>query len=447
MMVNRKRRKITRRAESRRHFLLSQTDSRKVDDAPLVGAEPVRIALIEVFPDLLGGADFVEAALQQVGGGARPFCALVIRPDDPMDIGRQAPGVGVLAEVARCLDEICRGAGGLWGVAESGLLAGLWPAASASEGLKAAGRLQERVRLDTGRTVTIGVAVHPTLDFLPQAAIENAHKAAEHAAFFGCDSRVAFDAVSLNISGDKCYERGDIHAAIHEFQQALRLDPQNANVHNSLGVCYGLLGEHARALEAFARALALEGGDYMAVYNTGLIHCLQGRREEALAHFRRASTLHGDVFEILFQTGKLQLELGDPQSACLALERAARLRPRSGSALRLLGDGYARLQLPQKAIRAYQRAVKANPADSLALSALGQLFDEKGENPEIALLFCKESVRLAPDNPTFRKRLGSLYFKLNRLEAALKEFEQAARLGQDCAEDLRRVRERLAEKN
>jgi tetratricopeptide (TPR) repeat protein len=449
MMVDRKRRKITRRAESRRHFLLSQTDSRKVDDAPLVGAEPVRSALAEVFPGLLGGADFAEAALQQVGGGERPFCALVIRPDDPIDIRPQAPGVGALAEIAAGLDEICRGAGGLWGVAESGLLAGLWPAASAAEGLKAAGLIQEQVRRRTGRTVTIGVAVHPTLDFLPRAAIENAHKAAEHAAFFGPDSRVTFDAVSLNISGDKCYERGDIHAAIHEFQQALRLDPQNANVHNSLGVCYGLLGEHARALEAFARALALEGGDYMAVYNTGLIHGLQGRREEALAHFLRASTLHGhgDVFEILFQTGKLQLELGDLPSACHALERAVRLRPRSGNALRLLGDGYVRLQLPQKAIRAYQRAVKANPADSLALSALGQLFDEKGENSEIALLFCKESVRLAPDNPTFRKRLGRLYFKLNRLEAALKEFEQAERLGQECGDDMRRVRERLEEKN
>jgi exonuclease VII small subunit len=36
---------------------------------------------------------------------------------------------------------------------------------------------------------------------------------------------------------------------------------------------------------------------------------------------------------------------------------------------------------------------------------------------------------------------------LNRLEAALKEFEQAERLGQDCADDMRRVRERLEERN
>jgi tetratricopeptide (TPR) repeat protein len=51
-------------------------------------------------------------------------------------------------------------------------------------------------------------------------------------------------------------------------------------------------------------------------------------------------------------------------------------------------------------------------------------------------------VRLAPDNPLFRQRLGRLYVKLNRLDAALSEFEQAERLGLDSAEDIRVARAR-----
>ncbi len=445
-MASRKRRKITRRAGTSRHFLLSQTDSRKLDEAPEVGVERVRQALAAEFPALPGGADFQQAALAQIGGD-RPFCALLIRPDDPPETWLQAPGTEVLVQVAACLDEICRGAEGVWGVAESGMLAGIWPSWSGIQGLEAAHRLQEQVRQRTGRTVTIGVAAHPTLDYAPEKALENAHKAAEHAAFFGANSRVVFDAVSLNISGDKYYERGDIQGAIFEFQQALRLDPQNGNVHNSLGVCHGVLGDHSRALEDFGRALALDTDDYMATYNTGLIYGLQGRREAALEQFLKAGALHGDVFEILFQTGKLRLEMGAVPVARALLERATRLRPRSGHAQRLLGDCYAQLQLPEKAIGAYQKAVKANPGDSLALSALGGLFDEKGENPEIAMVFCQESVRLAPDHPLFRQRLGRLYFKRNRLEEALGEFEQALRLGQDSTEDIRRVRERMEDRN
>jgi tetratricopeptide (TPR) repeat protein len=445
-MATRKRRKIAHREETSRHFLLSQTDTRKVDEAPDFCADGVRPILAEAFPSLCCGVDFRQAALEQIGGRGT-FAALVIRPDDPPETWMAAPGSDALVGVAVCLDEACRSVEGLWGVEESGLLAGLWPSCSESEGLDAARRLQEQVRLRAGRTVTIGVAAHPTLDYPPQETLENARKAAEHAAFFGPNSRVAFDAVSLNISGDKCYEHGDIPAAIREFQKALQLDPHNVNVHNSLGVCYGVLGDHRQAAEAFTRALALESGEYMAVYNLGLIHLLQGRRQEALEHFLRAGALHGDIFEIQFQTGKLRLEMGNPQAARPLLERAVRLRSRSGNAQRLLGDCYADLDLPDKAIGAYQKAVKVNPGDSFALSALGRLFDQQGENPEIALVFCQESVRLSPDNPLFRRRLGHLYFRLNRLEEALREFEQAGLLGQDSTEDIRRVRERMENKN
>jgi len=125
-------------------------------------------------------------------------------------------------------DEACRAAGGLWGVEASGLLAGLWPRCNAAEGLDVARGLQEQVHLRTGRTVTIGVAAHPTLDYAPLEALENARKAAEQCRFFRAEQRVAFDAVSLNISGDTCYERGDIPAAIHEFQKALQLDPKTS---------------------------------------------------------------------------------------------------------------------------------------------------------------------------------------------------------------------------
>ena len=87
----------------------------------------------------------------------------------------------------------------------------------------------------------------------------------------------------------------------------------------------------------------------------------------------------------------------------------------------------------------------AAPADVAALSALGCLFDAKGENPEIALVFCRESARLAPDNALFRARLGALYRKMNRLEEALAEYERAAALGHDAAAELAELRGRLGQ--
>ena len=80
------------------------------------------------------------------------------------------------------------------------------------------------------------------------------------------------------------------------------------------------------------------------------------------------------------------------------------------------------------------------------MSALGCLFDDQGENSEITMMFCRESVELAPDNALFRYRLGRLYSNQNHLDQALSEFQQARKLGYDAANDIKEIEDRLAKK-
>jgi tetratricopeptide (TPR) repeat protein len=79
-------------------------------------------------------------------------------------------------------------------------------------------------------------------------------------------------------------------------------------------------------------------------------------------------------------------------------------------------------------------------------SQLIKLFDEREENPEIALMFCQESVRLSPENGLFRYRLGQLYLKENRLTDALKEFKKAEFLGQDAAAVIKQIQKQMLAK-
>jgi Flp pilus assembly protein TadD len=444
-MISR-RRKIARTEGSRDHFLLSRTDARRFDQTPGLDPEAVRDLLIPHFPDLLWGTGLRGACARQLKTVER-FAAIALRLDagpeaDHADIDPQA-----LLAAAHGLAHHCRKADGFWGVEDHGLLAGFIPLGTPEEGLSVVRSLQEKIRSRSGRTLTAGVAAHPTLDYAVHETGENARKAVDHAAFFGPGARVVFDAVSLNISGDMHFEHGDTEGAIQEFQRALCLDPANVNVHNSLGVCHAVRGDYEQALAQFSTAAALDDKDYMAAYNIGMVHRLLGRRETALESLERAVALRADLFEILFQIGTLQMELARPHAAREHLERAARLRSKSEGVYRYLGDCYDALNLPDKAIAAYKKALRFNPSDPAALSALGCLFDRKGENPEISLVFCRESVALAPENPLFRKRLGMLHLKQNRLEDALRQFEAAAGLGFDAEEEIRRVRARMQERS
>ena len=432
---------------SARNFLLSKTDTGQIKDIERKETAGVNEVLGSVFPDLLVGKGFIDHALHHLDSVAH-FTALAIGVDQTLqeEIYSNPDILDKHVEVAGILETICREKNGLWGVLEPGLFGSFFPEINGTDGIELARDIQDRLAEKAEQTVTIGIASYPVITFKKSDMIDNASKALDHAAYFGPGSAVTFDGVSLNISGDKLYENGDLQGAIDEFKRALLMDPANVNVHNSLGVCYGLQSEYESAIEAFNKVVSIDPGEYMAMFNLGLVHGLRGQPEKALEFFLNADKINGGVYEIAFQCGKLCFDSGDLAKAKPFLERAAKLGPDSGTVYRYLGDCYAAENLTQDAISAYKKAIKHNPHDAAAMSALGCLFDDQDENPEITLMFCRESVELSPKNGLFRHRLGRLYLKQNRLDDALKEYQIAEQLGYDAARDIREIEHRLAAK-
>ncbi len=170
-------------------------------------------------------------------------------------------------------------------------------------------------------SVSIGVASYPTGDFNKEDVFGNAGKALTHASFFGTNSAVLFDAISLNISGDELYQKGDVSGAVKELESALKLDPENVNVLNSLGVCYGVEGALGKALEVFSDASRLDSREVMALYNAGYVHSLLNQTEDALRCYQKAEATGEDIFEVIFQLGKLYLGQGDLDAAKNYLEK------------------------------------------------------------------------------------------------------------------------------
>ena len=427
-----------------RHFLLSRTDTRSLDDLDSWQTSELDEALKARFPNIETESVFVgEAAAQMETVGQ--FAAMAIRCDRSETKKNDSQSVWSAEDwiaLAEIVQEFCPQNASSWGLIRPNTFAACCAELDAKELLRQGRLFQQTVSERTRKSVTIGIAEYPCITYSPSDVLENTLKALDHAAFFGPDSAVIFDAVSLNISGDHYYDRGDFGMAITEFERALSLDEANVNVYNSLGVCFGILGQHDKAKASFRKALELDANEYMAIYNLGQLNLLQGNREQALENFIEANDLRSGVFEIVFQTGKLYLENGAPDKSQPHLEEARRLNPGSSQVFRYLGECYSALGSIPEAIDAYQKAIRANPNDATSLSALGCLLDEQGENPEIAIVFCQESVSLAPENAQFRHRLGTLYMKHAELDKALREFRKAELLGFDSSEDIQTIKER-----
>jgi len=426
------------------HFLFSKTDTGRLQDVKSPEIIDTDEAVRSAFPDMLSGSDFIDHANQQLEATAQ-FSAMVIRLDQVKannDPAERAEGHEGSVDTAGFLDGLCGKENGLWGTLNAGLFGSFFPEKNGSDSLELARDFQKRLKNKTGKTVTIGIASFPTLAYQKPETINNACKALDHASFFGANSLVAFDDVSLNISGDKLYEEGNILEAINEFKLALELDPNNVNVHNSLGVCFGLQGQYDSATAEFKKSIAIAPREYMALYNLGLVQLLMKQPDRALEYFLDADKINGNNFEVAFQTGKLYLETGNFEKSRPYLERAAELEPESGQVYRYLGDCCTAANKPEAAISAYKKAIKHNPHDAAALSALGSIFDDRGENSEITLMFLRESIALSPDNGLFHHRLGRHFSHQHRLNDALKEFVRAKSLGYDAAEDIKAIKNR-----
>jgi tetratricopeptide (TPR) repeat protein len=423
---------LPRRREGADSFLLSRTQGTdRLEPAALRLTIGEREMLLRRFAELPFGPvlhDLAQARLRE----CPRFCVLALRLDSRRDPEGRTP-IKALVGAAESIDAVCRPEGGLWGLLDGGHFLLFFPHRDAADGLRLAARIQEQLAARGPHSATAGAADFPLLGYSRAQVVDNALKAADHAAFYGPGGRAAFDAVSLNISGDRLYAEGNVPGAIAEFTLALALDPANVNVHNSLGVCHGIQGHLEAALASFESVMRLDAAEVMAVFNAGLVKMLQGDRPAALALFERAAALNGEMFEIPLAVGKLLLEWGRPAAARPHLEQAALRNPQSTAACRLLGECYGALGLREQAMDAYRRAIRLKPNDAESLSALGVLFEELGENREIALLFCRQSVEIAPENGLYHLRLGRVLQRHGRLQEAQEALQRAAALGQVAA--------------
>ncbi|HVO84733.1 MAG TPA: tetratricopeptide repeat protein [Syntrophobacteria bacterium] len=301
--------------------------------------------------------------------------------------------------------------------------------------------LRSRTRSERGTTVSIGLSLFPCVGFSKRDLLDNARKALIHTGFFGPDTQTVFDAVSLNISGDRLFEAGHLEQAVEEFHRALALDSENVNVRNSLGVCYAQMGRIDEAAAEFSRVAALRPDDFMPHYNLGCALVSLGRAQEAEQALKRAADLDPNAPAVWFQLASLCREKDRIEEAVSHLRRTVELRPQWLQPWRLLGTWLLEKGEDEEAMAAFKRALQLNAADAAALSGLAVVFGRREINREVALSLARRSVQTEPANALYLERLARLLFQSGEVEEALTHCQRAAELAPEDG----RIRDLLGE--
>jgi tetratricopeptide (TPR) repeat protein len=285
--------------------------------------------------------------------------------------------------------------------------------------------LKDKISAALKADILIGIAKFPYHDFSTSQTFANALKAIDHAAFFGSDSLIHFDATSLNICADRLFGLNKYDMAIKEYQKGLEIEPNDINLINSLGVCFGVMGKLDKAKLEFKNAMKIKPNELMVIYNIGLLYQIEGDIDKAIMYLRKAHGIEPSVFEVELLLGNLLIKKGQPNQAMPHLETASRVNPKSGLAFRMKGEIYLVDNLPEKAGYEFNKAIKLNPSDAISLSGYAKSLDLQEKNLNIALTFAKNSIAIEPDNPLFKKRLKTILKKIEDSPISEKKIKTA----------------------
>jgi tetratricopeptide (TPR) repeat protein len=107
--------------------------------------------------------------------------------------------------------------------------------------------------------------------------------------------------------------RGDFSAAATHFRDALRIDPNDAEMYFNLGYSCDKKGARSEALEAFKKAVQLNPKLDRAWYGLGMCHAALGEHSAAAAALHEAATLQPMNPHAWYALGMAHHHLHDPE--------------------------------------------------------------------------------------------------------------------------------------
>jgi tetratricopeptide (TPR) repeat protein len=217
--------------------------------------------------------------------------------------------------------------------------------------------------------------------------------------------------------------------ATDAVMQALRIDPNQAPVHYSLGNMRYLTGHLDEAASSLRRALALQPDSDDAHRLLGRVIADQGHVDDAVKEIGEAIKIRPNYWNNHYTLGFVLYRTGRYAPAREAFRRASELQPASAIAFQMIGTTSYILGEIDTAIGNYEHSVRVGPT-AAAYANLAYVYYYAKRYDE-ALAAYSESLRRSPKSVVNHRNIGDVYERLGRLGEARKAYEEAIRLANE----------------
>ena len=223
------------------------------------------------------------------------------------------------------------------------------------------------------------------------------------------------------------YQQGRTNAALDEFKEAIRINPNFAEAHRNLGLLLGEQGQTNLALGEFQLAVQLNPSFASARYNLGCYLIKTGQMDEGIRQFKETAHFRPEDQESCQMLLDMLLANGQTNAAISQLQEVIKVIPSNPEIHYRLGNLFSHNGQTEEAVAQFQETIRLKPGLFEAHNNLGNLLSKMGQSDQ-AIIELKEAIRLKPDLADAHYNLGVLYMKKGMNDGAIDEFQTAIRL-------------------
>lgn len=169
------------------------------------------------------------------------------------------------------------------------------------------------------------------------------------------------DVVAYNGRGVAYYDKGDFDRAFSNYNKAIQIDPNYAEVYVSRGVAYYYKGDIKAAVADYDAAIKINPSLIGAFYNRGLAYGNTGNLDQAVSDFTQAIKLKRDHAEAFYNRGLAYYYKGDIKQAIADYDTAIEINPYLAEAYYYRGIAYGNMGSLDLAISDFTKAIQINP--------------------------------------------------------------------------------------
>jgi Flp pilus assembly protein TadD len=149
--------------------------------------------------------------------------------------------------------------------------------------------------------------------------------------------------------------------AIAAYHDSFRANPHHAGTARTIAWLEARRENWQEAERWFQQALAIEPDDANTWFNLGFAQDKGGRDDDAIASLRRASELNPKNDRAWYGLGMVLARRGDHAGAAAALNEAAQLQPMNGLAWYALGMAWYHCNAPEKVETVIEHTLTHDP--------------------------------------------------------------------------------------